>query len=275
MTSISSERVLSSLRAGDLFSGGVHVFDSVGSTNDWALEQIRQGRALPFACIADHQSHGRGRRGRHWLSPAGSNIYLSLAWRFSLEASRLGVFSLAQGGAVVRVLNRIGISDAWLKWPNDVMIAEKKIAGILVETSGVRAGSCSVVAGIGLNYSMPETIIPDEEACWTDVAHAARGGVPDRNELAAILLDEAADLCQRFQASVDEVLTEVESEVEVLKGQAVELRLDDGRKFTGTVLGINGLGELRAEVDGAERIFNSAEVSLRGRAVSKATGKPC
>lgn len=258
-----------------MFSGGVHVFDSVGSTNDWALEQIRQGRALPFACIADHQSHGRGRRGRRWLSPAGSNIYLSLAWRFSLQASRLGVFSLAQGGAVVRALNRIGIHDAWLKWPNDVMIGERKIAGILVETIDVRSDSCTVVAGIGLNYSMPGNISPGEGMNWTDVAHAARGGVPGRNELAAILLDEAAELCQRFQASVDAVLAEVESVVEVLKGRAVELRLGDGRKFTGTVLGINGLGELRAEVNGTERIFNSADVSLRGRDGSRAAGEPC
>ena len=230
---------------------------------------------MPFACIADHQGRGRGRRGRRWLSPAGSNIYMTLGWHFTLPASRLGIFSLAQGWAVVRALNRIGIHDAWLKWPNDVMIGEKKIAGILVETSGVRADGCNVVAGIGLNYSMPGSAGMDREMCWTDVVHSARGGVPDRNELAAVLLDEAAGLCQRFQASVDAVLKEVEPAIEVLKGQAVELGLDDGRRLTGTVLGINGLGELRAEVNGTERVFNSAEVSLRRRDGSRAAGGPC
>ncbi len=71
------------------------------------------------------------------------------------------------------------------------------------------------------------------------------------------------------------MLAEVESAIEVLKGRVVELRLDDGRQFTGTVLGINGLGELRAEVNGIERVFNSANVSLRRQPGSRAAGRPC
>ena len=258
-----------------LFRGGVHLFDSIESTNDWSLDELKQGRKLPFVCIADHQSKGRGRRGRHWLSPPGANIYLSLAWHFELSADRLGVLSLAQGVAVIKALNKNGINVAWLKWPNDVLINDEKIAGILVETSGIRTNSCNAVIGIGLNYQMPENITPDFGMHWTDVAHSAADILPDRNTLTSILLNEAVNMCCLYQQKSMMILADLKDELDVLKAKDVSVHLENGEQLTGKVLGINEAGELRVLVEGREQVFNSADVSLKKLGDQPETGGLC
>jgi BirA family biotin operon repressor/biotin-[acetyl-CoA-carboxylase] ligase len=246
-----------------LFPGGVHLFDSIDSTSDWSLRELRQGREPAFVCIADHQSKGRGRRGRHWLSPPDANIYCSLAWHFELAADRLGVLSLAQGVAVIKALEKIGINNAWLKWPNDVLIKGEKIAGILIETSDVRKDSCNVVIGIGVNFRMPDNITPESGMRWTDVAHSNSAMPADRNRLLAILLDEAVSMCRLYQQKADAILADIKAELDVLNNREVNVHLDNGDRLTGKVLGVNERGELRVLVKGKERVFNSADVSLR------------
>lgn len=271
---INKETILQLLEQG-LFPGGVHLFDSIDSTNDWSLAELRQGREPAFVCIADHQSKGRGRRGRHWLSPAGANIYLSLAWHFELPVSRLGVLSLAQGVAVIKALGKIGISDAWLKWPNDILINDEKIAGVLIETCAVRAGSCNVVIGIGLNYRMPENIRPESGMRWTDVAHSNCASLPDRNKLIALVLNEAVTMCRLYQQKTTAIVSDIKTELEVLNNKDVSLHLDNGDQLTGTVLGVNERGELRVLVGGNERVFNSADVSLKKLSDPAETGGLC
>jgi len=247
-----------------LFPGGIHIFDSVDSTNDWVSAELRQGRQTPFVCIADHQSRGRGRRGRHWISPPGANIYLSIAWHFELPPEQLGLLSLAQGVAVIRALTSSRIKGAWLKWPNDVLINQDKIAGILIETSRLRANSCNVVIGIGLNYRMPASAMPESDIHWTDVAHAAGSEpVPDRNNMVMMLITEVVKMCDRYQENALSMFKELQGELGALTGKDVSLHLDNGTLLNGTVLGINQRGELRVRVQGRERVFNSADISLR------------
>lgn len=271
---INKEIILQLLEQG-LFPGGVHLFDSIDSTNAWTLGELKQGREPAFVCIADHQSKGRGRRGRHWLSPAGANIYLSLAWHFELPVSGLGVLSLAQGVAVIKALGKIGISNAWLKWPNDVLINDEKIAGVLIETSAVRANSCNAVIGIGLNYRMPENIRPESGMRWTDIAHSNCASLPDRNSLIAVLINEAVNMCRLYQQNTTAIVSDIKSELEVLNNKNVSLHLDNGDQLAGTVLGVNEMGELRVLVDGKERVFNSADVSLKKLSDQAETGGLC
>ncbi len=259
---INKEIVLQLIEEGS-FPGGVHLFDSIDSTNDWSLRELRQGREPAFVCIADHQSKGRGRRGRHWLSPPDANIYCSLAWHFELPVDKLCVLSLAQGVAVIRSLEKIGINNAWLKWPNDVLIEGEKIAGILIETSDVRTDSCNVVIGIGLNFHMPEDVTPESGMRWTDVAHSNSTMPADRNRLLAILLDEAVGMCRLYQQKANAILSDIKAELDVLNNREVSVHLDNGDQLTGKVLGVNSRGELRVLVNGNERVFNSADVSLR------------
>ena len=259
---INKEIVLQFIEEG-LFPGGVHLFDSIDSTNDWSIRELGQGREPAFVCIADHQSKGRGRRGRHWLSPPAANIYCSIAWHFELPVDKLGVLSLAQGVAVIKALEKIGISNAWLKWPNDVLIDGEKIAGILIEASGVRANSCNAVIGIGLNYRMPENITPESGMRWTDVAHSNCAMPADRTKLLAILLNEAVNMCRLYQHKTGAILPDIKPELDGLNNRDVSVHLDNGDQLTGTVLGVNERGELRVIVDGNERVFNSADVSLK------------
>jgi BirA family biotin operon repressor/biotin-[acetyl-CoA-carboxylase] ligase len=259
---LNKEIVLQLIEEG-LFPGGVHLFDSIDSTNGWSLAELRQGREPAFVCIADHQSKGRGRRGRHWLSPPSANIYCSLAWHFELAVDKLCVLSLAQGVAVIKALEKIGINNAWLKWPNDVMIENEKIAGILIETSNVRADSCNVVIGIGLNFHMPDNITPESGMRWTDVAHSKCAVSADRNRLLAILLNESVSMCRLYQQKAGAILPDIKAALDVLNGREVGVHLNNGDQLTGTVLGVNERGELRVLVNGNERVFNSADVSLR------------
>ena len=271
---INKEIILQLLEQG-LFPGGVHLFDSIDSTNDWSLAELKQGREPAFVCIADHQSKGRGRRGRHWLSPAGANIYLSLTWHFESAVGKLGVLSLAQGVAVIKALGKIGISNAWLKWPNDVLINDEKIAGVLIETSAVRANSCNAVIGIGLNYRMPENIRPESGMRWTDIAHSNCASLPDRNKLIAVLITEAVAMCRLYQQNTTAIMSGIKSELEVLNNRNVSLHLDNGDRLAGAVLGVNEMGELRVLVDGKERVFNSADVSLSKLNDQAETGGLC
>ena len=245
--------------------GGLHVFDSIDSTNAWALEQCDEGRELPFVCFAEHQTKGRGRRGRHWLSPERANIYMSLAWPFKLPVNSLGMLSLMQGVAVVRCLRRLGITSAEIKWPNDVLVNGSKIAGILIETTAIRPESCKVVIGIGLNYRMPDDFVAESAMTWTDLAHTCPGPLPDRGEIAASLLEEAITMCQRYQQSAASLVADYADELGVLENRPVQVLHEDGRKLTGTTMGLTARGELRVMIDNTEQTFSSADISLLPR----------
>lgn len=119
--------------------------------------------------VAEFQTAGRGRRGRTWLSPMATNLYFSYGWKTSLPVQQLGGLSLVVGISIVEALEKIGFDDLQLKWPNDVRINQKKLAGILVELSGDASGGLEVVIGVGLNVNMQKTQ-PDIEQDWTSLS---------------------------------------------------------------------------------------------------------
>ena len=245
-------------------AGGLHLYDCIDSTNSWALAQCKQGRSMPFACVADQQSKGRGRRGRQWLSPPQANIYLSLAWRFELPLNRLSALSLLQGVAVIKALNKVGIAEARLKWPNDVLINGNKIAGILIETAAAANNVCETVIGIGLNYRMPENAGQYIDVRWTDLSREAGDRCVSREQMIALLLNECIAMCKRYQDKQEALVDEYRNEIESLMNQTMNVQTDDGVQLTGQVIGVTASGELRMLIDGQERIFNSAELSLHG-----------
>lgn len=271
---LNKKLILQSIEDG-LFPGGVHLFDTIDSTSDWVLEEIGRGRVLPFVCLAEHQTRGRGRRGRHWQSPPGANIYMSLAWHFGLTANRLGVLPLAIGVAVKKALMRVGVNDAWVKWPNDILVDDEKIAGILLETQGGREDSCNTVIGIGVNYSMPVSSLADSGMRWTDIARSAGGVLPGRNALVAILINEVDEMCRQYQQKSTALFMEIKPELDKMTGRNVCVHFENDVQVSGEVLGINATGELRVLVDGRERVFNSADVSLRRPGEASSAGGLC
>ncbi|WP_235263807.1 biotin--[acetyl-CoA-carboxylase] ligase [Nitrincola sp. A-D6] len=128
---------------------------STGSTNELALEGLRHGvhRGL---YVAEQQTAGRGRRGRQWVSPFASGLYFSLAWRFRCGVTALEGLSLTVGLALKRVLDKAGYADIGVKWPNDLLVNGKKLAGVLIEVTGDTAVESQLVIGIGMNTALRE-----------------------------------------------------------------------------------------------------------------------
>ncbi|MGH8382276.1 bifunctional biotin--[acetyl-CoA-carboxylase] ligase/biotin operon repressor BirA [Pseudomonas sp.] len=237
------------------------VFDSIDSTNAQALRAIGEGQAAPFLVLAERQTAGRGRRGRQWVSPFAENLYYSLVLRIEGGMRQLEGLSLVVGLAVMHTLQSFGVADAGLKWPNDVLVNNQKIAGILLELVGDPADVCHVVLGIGINVNMQASSEVDQQ--WTSVCREA-GAAIDRNLLVARLNHNLQlDLERHRQAGFAGFQQEWE-QAHLWQGRAVSL-IAGVNKIDGVVLGIDGQGALRLEVDGVEKSFSGGELSLRLR----------
>lgn len=239
------------------------LFDQTDSTNEQTLLKVKQGASLPLACFAEEQTQGRGRRGKVWLSPPGASIYLSLAWRFDLPLSELGSLSLAMGVAIVRVLKGIGLQSVGLKWPNDVLVDGRKIAGILIETAQLTANKTTTIIGIGLNFQLPENMPVKPDQPWTDVASSLNESLPDieRSKLAGLLLQECMSVCENFAQGNSDLMAEY-LQYDICLQQPVNVYLED-EVLEGVVTGFDAGGEIRILINNEERLFNSANISLR------------
>ncbi|MGU9854507.1 bifunctional biotin--[acetyl-CoA-carboxylase] ligase/biotin operon repressor BirA [Pseudomonas koreensis] len=237
------------------------VFDSIDSTNAEALRAINQGRTAPFLVLAERQISGRGRRGRKWVSPFAENLYYSLVLRIEGGMRQLEGLSLVVGLAVMHSLRKLGVSGAGLKWPNDVLVGNKKVAGILLELVGDPADVCHVVLGIGINVNMQ--IADEVDQQWTSI-RLETGKSSDRNILAAELSEQLSHYIQRHQLDGFSELQEEWEKYHVWQGRPVSL-IAGVSHIEGVVLGIDSQGALRLKVDGVEKVFNGGELSLRLR----------
>ena len=239
----------------------VLAFDSIDSTNAEALRAIDQGQASPFIVLAERQTAGRGRRGRRWASPFAENIYYSLVLRIEGGMRQLEGLSLVVGLAVMHTLRELGISAAGLKWPNDVLVGQKKIAGILLELVGDPADVCHVVLGVGINVNMQVTEEVDQQ--WTSM-RLQSGKVFDRNLLVAELGLMLQKYLSRHQAGGFSAIQAEWEQNHLWQGRAVSL-IAGVTHIDGEVLGIDSQGALRLKVDGVEKVFSGGELSLRLR----------
>lgn len=242
----------------------VSVFDEVTSTNERALQLFRERACVPFACFAEAQTQGRGRRGNAWLSPPGSNIYMSLGWRFSEPLNELSVLALMIAMAVVKVLESMGVAGVGIKWPNDVQVNGEKIAGILIETSSFSSQHADMVIGVGLNYDLPEYVkklLPEQTTDICTQRTVVMQG--ERNAVAGLLLNECIQICQSYIDDREKLMQHFRSEYDVCTGKVVGILQGSGEQLEGKVLGVADNGELRVDINGEEQMFNSAEISLR------------
>ena len=239
----------------------VHISDSIDSTNAEALRLVDAGCAAPFLVLAEQQTAGRGRRGRKWVSPFAQNVYYSLVLRVEGGLRQLEGLSLVVGLAVMQALRESGVQGAALKWPNDVLVGQKKIAGILLELVGDPADICYVVLGIGINVNMQKATAVDQQ--WTSVQ--LETGLPvDRNLLVAQLGLQLQNYLQRHTASGFAALQVEWEQNHLWQGRAVSL-IAGVNRIDGVVLGVDRQGALRLNVDGVEKIYSGGELSLRLR----------
>lgn len=238
----------------------VEVWGSIDSTNARALEAVREGQGKGFVCLAEHQTAGRGRHGRRWVSPFGRNVYLSLVWEFNSGAAALGGLSLAVGVAIARALKRNQIPDVELKWPNDVLWRQQKLAGILIELMGDAAGRCQVVIGVGVNVGMLAEEAEEITQAWASLKDI----VPDvsRNKVAGELLRELLLMLERYEESGFAAFQEEWESLHCHANREVEIRAGDN-VTVGVALGVNEQGALRLATESGETLVFGGEASLR------------
>ncbi len=242
----------------------LQIHDVIDSTNRHLLEQARQGAASGTVCVAEHQTAGRGRRGRQWVSPFGHNLYLSILWHYQNGPASIAGLSLALGVAVVRALKQLGVEEVGLKWPNDIYCQQRKLAGILVEVSGESSGPCHAVIGLGLNFYLSPQQAETIEQAWIDIASVlGENAHQHRNHLLALLLNQLMPVIAEFESKGLSHFVDEWRSYDCLKGQAASLYIGENR-FDGTIVGIddNGLIQL-ADTQGQIRTYASGEVSFR------------
>lgn len=232
----------------------------VDSTNTYLFNRASDHMGKRYAVMAEKQNHGRGRRGRQWVSPFGRNIYLSLLVSFSGGMSALEGLSLTTAIAVERALRRLDIQGVGLKWPNDIYADGRKLAGILLEVTGEYNSHCQVVIGIGLNLSMNESEAKDIDQPWVDL----RSLNPNlsRNEVAGVLLDELLTCIDTFQKEGFAPLQEYWSERDIYHESEVSV-VSPAQEITGVVKGVNRKGELLLKTSRGMEVISAGELSVR------------
>ena len=243
------------------FISHFYILPTVVSTNSYLLEREKPAAGTGMACVAEHQSAGKGRRGRSWISPFGQSIFLSLGWTFDLPLAKLSGVSIAAGVAVARMLARAGVENHCLKWPNDVHIDGQKIAGILVEAGGEVDGPGHAVIGVGINLRVQAEAMESVEQPWTDL-YTVLGGVPDRNRMVADLLEELIATCRRYQESGLSPFLAEWQKFDDYRGQLVTL-INGEHVLQGQYSGLNSNGGLILETVDGRSVHYSGEVSMR------------
>lgn len=239
------------------------VLQVTDSTSDYLkrLDQVCDSHTQAQACVAELQTAGRGRRGRHWVSPYGSNLYLSFSTRVSGARLASGGLSLAVAVAVLHALQHCGVAGLGLKWPNDIYYQGRKLAGILLDLSGESGGPYQVIVGVGINLHMPDGAGEEIDQPWADLSQT--GVKIDRNVLAGAILENLFNALDLFNEHGLESFTQEWQRHDLVSGHAVELQHEHQPLISGVARGIDAHGALLVERDGVTRGYHLGEVSLR------------
>ena len=239
----------------------IEIHFELPSTNTHLLETVGISRSNGVVCLAEQQTTGRGRRGRTWVSPFGGNLYLSLLWRFAGGAVQLAGLSLAMAIAITRALHELGLDSVAVKWPNDILVSNQKLSGILLELAGEASGPCSVVIGVGLNVQASNTEMSAVDQPWIGL-ESGLGRRVSRNELAGRIINHLLAAIQEFELDGLTPFLEEWKAHDCYAGKEVMLHLPEG-DIRGVVRGVDNTGALLLAQAGEVRRFHSGEISMR------------
>ena len=240
----------------------VEVHSVIDSTNSYLMRRLPNQNTLGQVCIAEYQSAGRGRRGRQWISPFGSHIYMSMYWYLEQGMSAAMGLSVVAALAVSDAIKALYNIEVELKWPNDIYFNGVKLAGILIDLEGQAMEPCHCVIGIGLNINMPSKSAELVDQPWTDLS-SALGVEIDRNLLAANIISALLKrLSIHSKSGINTMVAQWQAQDFYLNKPVA---LITGEKTTrGISRGINAQGALLLEVNGKVGPVYGGEVSLRG-----------
>jgi BirA family biotin operon repressor/biotin-[acetyl-CoA-carboxylase] ligase len=239
----------------------IEVLFKTESTNSSLFERLVSEKIHGKIVLAEYQSQGRGRRGNKWLSPLGSGITLSVGWQFDIAPKALSLLSLYMGVAVARTLESEKISEVGLKWPNDILVMNKKIAGILIEVRGEASGPVDVVIGIGMNYELAETVKLDIKQPVTDICSNTQQRL-SRNKVVATLISKVFEILNDMETKHSLKLLDEWRALDCYIGRQAKLLLPN-EEIEGVLKGVDNQGSLLMSVAGEVKSYTSGEISLR------------
>ncbi|HEV7607502.1 MAG TPA: biotin--[acetyl-CoA-carboxylase] ligase [Steroidobacteraceae bacterium] len=234
------------------------------STNTRLLEALPPAAGRASVVLAEHQTGGRGRRGRGWIAPPGGAICLSLAWQYADLPADLSALSLVVGLCAVNALAGLGITGVSLKWPNDLVTRDGKLGGILIEMRAESGGPVHVVAGIGLNVMLDDAARAAVKATGNiaDDMRARSSSVPDRNLIVAALLARLVPALEGFPRHGLAPHLDNWHDCDALRES--EVRVENAGEITrGVARGVDAHGALLVETPAGVRRFISGEVTVR------------
>lgn len=237
-------------------------FEQLDSTNAYLLDGSRRGMPHGRVVITEQQFQGRGRRGRSWIAPLGQNLSFSLLWRSHRPVSDLSGLSLAVGVIVVRALRAQGLSQAEVKWPNDILVARKKLAGILIELSGDMLGPTAAVIGVGVNLKGADALESELGQPITDVS--THLGEVDRNQIFLALVRGLQTGLTEFESAGFAAFQHEWNACHAFQGCSVDILDGHGDCVRGRARGVDAMGALLLDTPSGVRSFHAGEVSLRG-----------
>lgn len=254
---------VSSLMETDVIGRDVRYMETIDSTNLYARRLGEDGAAEGVLVVADEQTAGKGRSGRHWTTPPGSAIAMSVLLRPRIAPERISMVTLVMGLAVAKAVRELYGLDALIKWPNDVVVNGKKICGILTEMSAELMAVNYIVIGVGINSNMKE--FPEEIRTTATSIALELGRDVSRARLIAEVMKHFETLYRSFLETSD--LSGIMSDYNTILvniGRRVRV-LEPGNEYSAKALGIDRNGRLLVRTDeGTVRDVYAGEVSVRG-----------
>lgn len=244
---LSHQNITSQLDAhGEIYAKHMHIFPSIDSTNSFALEQLRKEPRAAMVCLAEEQSKGRGRRGNHWVSPFGQNIYCTMVDFLAPNSMDFSSISLCISIAIADCLNHYTKNGAiQIKWPNDILCHGKKISGILIESMIEANDQIPVVIGMGINLNMQTNGTQNIDQTWTDLKHHSTQPI-SRNTFAAQLINHVSNSIATYKTHGFAAFHPYWQSYDALKDQTIALQQGTDT-INGIARGVSSKGELIIE----------------------------
>lgn len=258
-----TEAEIKSLMHTEWVAKEVLYFDTIDSTNTKAQELAEKGYPSGTLVVADKQESGKGRRGRNWVSPSGTGIFMTLMIKPDINPNNASMLTLVAALAVAKAITSVTGEEALIKWPNDIVINGKKVCGILTEMNAQFDYINHIVVGIGINVhneSFPEEISQMASSLMIE----AGGKRFHRAQIIAETMSYFEQYYDTFLKTQDlSALVREYDELLVNMNKAVRV-LDPKEPFDGKAMGITPKGELIVDTWESRKLVSSGEVSVRG-----------
>ena len=241
----------------------LYVFDEVKSTNTVAKFLAMNGAENGTVVISEKQTDAKGRSGKAWASPIGG-IWLSLIVKPNVDYSKLPMITIGTGVAVAKAIERTGITSAEIKWPNDIIIHDKKVCGILTEAVTTFNTIDSVIIGVGIDANIDIEDFPEELQDGTTTLADELGRKEDENVLIRLFLEEFEKIAETFNEGDYESILKDWRKRSYSVGKIVEVREPFNKNFDAYVVGIGREGALIVEkIDGTLEKVISGECIIK------------